>query len=46
VNTIDSVMSGGIEAVMVILRVNVIPCYIAALRCRRLNSLIKYEVRS
>lgn len=39
-NTIDSAMSGGMEVVMVILKVNVIPYYIAALRCRRLNSLI------
>ena len=45
-NTIDSAMSGGMEVVMVILKVNVIPFYIAALRCRRLNSLIIYEVRS
>jgi hypothetical protein len=46
VNTIDSAMSGGMEVVMGILKVNVIPFYIGALRCRRLNSLIKYEVRS
>lgn len=45
-NTIDSAMSGGMEVVMVILKVNVIPYYIAALRCRRLNSFFKYEVRS
>jgi hypothetical protein len=46
VNTIDSAMSGGIEVVMVILRINVNPYYIAASRCRRLIRLIKYEVRS
>ena len=44
-NKIDSAMSGGIEVVMVILRINVIPYYIAASRCQRLIRLIKYEVR-